>query len=61
MQKWDVFPADDVGLRRIIAHYYFHNQKITSEQARKIAEPWGEWKGLAAYHLVVADLLSLKI
>jgi DNA-3-methyladenine glycosylase II len=59
MQKWDAFPADDVGLRRIIAHYYFKDQKITSEQARQIAEPWGLWKGLAAYYLVVADLLNL--
>jgi DNA-3-methyladenine glycosylase II len=60
MQKWDAFPADDVGLRRIIAHYYCKDQKITSEQARQIGESWGKWKGLAAYHLVVADLLNLK-
>ncbi len=34
MQKWDAFPADDVGLRRIIAHYYCKDQKISSEQAK---------------------------
>ena len=61
MQKWDAFPADDVGLRRIIAHYYCKDQKISSEQARQIAEPWGKWKGLAAYYLVIADMLNLKI
>ena len=61
MQKWDAFPADDVGLRRIIAHYYREDQKIASEQARQIAEPWGKWKGLAAYYLVVADMLNVKV
>ncbi len=59
LQKWDAMPADDIGLRRIISHYYCNDKKITSEQARKISEPWGKWRGLAAYYFVVADLLNL--
>jgi DNA-3-methyladenine glycosylase II len=61
MQKWDAMPADDLGLRRIIAYYYRNGVKITSAEARKIAEPWGKWKGLAAYYLVVADMLELEL
>jgi DNA-3-methyladenine glycosylase II len=60
MQKWNAFPADDLGLRRIVAHYYCENEKITSAQARQIAEPWGEWKGIAAYYLVVAEMLGVE-
>jgi DNA-3-methyladenine glycosylase II len=61
MQKWDALPADDIGLRRIIAQYYCQGEKISSDQVRKIAEIWGKWKGLAAFYLVIADLLGLKL
>jgi DNA-3-methyladenine glycosylase II len=60
LQKWDVFPADDIGLRRIIAHYYFEDKKITSQQMRDIAEPWGKWRGLAAFYFVTAELLNIE-
>ena len=59
LQKWDFMPADDVGLRRIIAHYYCEGKKITSDQARNIAEPWGKWRGLAAFYFIIADLLKI--
>ena len=54
MQKWDALPADDLGLRRTISHYYSHDRKISSEETRRIAQKWGRWKGLAAYYLIVA-------
>jgi DNA-3-methyladenine glycosylase II len=60
MQKWNAFPADDLGLRRVVAHYYCGDEKITSAQARQIAEPWGDWKGIAAYYLVVAEMLGVE-
>jgi DNA-3-methyladenine glycosylase II len=60
MQKWDVLPADDLGLRRVIAHYYCKDEKITSAQARQIAKSWGRWKGIVAYYLVVAEMLGVE-
>ncbi len=61
MRKWDAFPADDVGLRRIISHYYRRGERISNVDARKIAEPWSPWKGLAAYYLVVAEILGVEV
>ncbi len=61
MQKLEAFPADDLGLRRHIAHYYCNDRKISGAEARKIAEPWGSWKGLAAYYLIVADRLGVEL
>ncbi len=58
LQKWDAMPADDVGLRRIISKFYCGGRRISSEEARKIAEPWGKWRGLAAFYFVVADLVK---
>ena len=51
MQKLDAFPADDLGLRRIISNYYCRGKSIKSEEAREIANAWGRWKGLAAFYL----------
>ncbi|MCG7855051.1 MAG: DNA-3-methyladenine glycosylase [Methanoregulaceae archaeon] len=59
MHRLDAFPADDLGLRRAIAQRYHLNEKITAEEARKIAEPWGEWKGLAAFYLLIADQMGI--
>jgi len=59
LNRLDVFPADDLGLRRWVAHYYCNERTITSAQARGIAEQWGKWGGLAGYYLVVAGLLKI--
>ena len=48
MNRLEALPADDLGLRRTISNYYFDGKSIKSAEARKIAENWGEWKGLAA-------------
>ena len=61
MQKWDALPADDLGLKRIIAHYYRNDKQVTSAEARQIAEPWGKWKGLAAFYLVVAEMQGVEV
>ena len=60
MQKLDALPADDLGLRRTISNFYCGGKQITSVEARKIAENWGEWKGLAAYYLIVAEIVGIE-
>jgi DNA-3-methyladenine glycosylase II len=61
MQRLEALPADDLGLRRVIARYYRNGKPIKSPEARKIAENWGKWKGLAAYYLVVADMKDMTL
>jgi DNA-3-methyladenine glycosylase II len=61
MQRLEALPAEDLGLRRIISHYYCGGTRITSAQARQIARDWGRWKGLAAYYLIVADMLGIEV
>ncbi len=58
MQKYEAIPADDLGLRRVISHFYCNDKKITGEQARKISERWGKWKGLASFYLIVAEAIE---
>jgi len=61
MHKLDAFPADDLGLRRHIAHYYCDDRKISGNEAREIAEKWGQWKGLAGYYVIMADRLGMEL
>ena len=59
MQRLEAFPADDLGLRRVISKYYCDGKPIKSAEARNIAEAWGNWKGLAAFYLIVAEVKDI--
>lgn len=61
MNKLDAIPADDLGLRRHISHYYCNDRKISGDDARRIAENWGKWKGLAGFYLIIASRLGVEI
>ena len=61
LQRYDAIPADDLGLRRVIAHFYCHDKKITGDDVRKIAEKWGRWKGLASFYLVMAEAIERRV
>jgi len=60
MQRLDALPADDLGLRRTISRYYCGGKPISSAETRNIAKNWGKWKGLAAYYLIVAEMLGIE-
>ena len=60
MQRLEALPADDLGLRRTISHYYCGGKPITSQEVREIGKRWGKWKGLAAYYLIVAEMLEIE-
>lgn len=57
----DSFLADDIGIRRVISHYYCNDEKISAHKAREIAKNWGKWKGLAAFYLIIAEMQNIKI
>jgi DNA-3-methyladenine glycosylase II len=61
MQRLEALPADDLGLKRVISRYYRDGKVIQSAEARRIAKNWGDWKGLAAYYLVVADMKDIEL
>jgi DNA-3-methyladenine glycosylase II len=61
MNRFDVIPADDLGLKRYVAHHYYNDKKITSQDIRDLATQWGPWKGLVAYYLLEADRIGLEL
>ncbi len=61
LRRLDTLPVDDIGLRRVVSHYYNDDKPISAEVFEDIARGWGKWKGLAVYYLIVANLLSINI
>jgi DNA-3-methyladenine glycosylase II len=61
LRRLEALPADDLGLRRVISRYYRDGKMVKSAEARQIAESWGDWKGLAAYYLVMADTKDITL
>ncbi len=41
LNRVEAIPTDDIGLQRVISHYYGDGSKISSQEARQIAENWG--------------------
>jgi DNA-3-methyladenine glycosylase II len=58
LHRLDSIPADDLGLRRAIGRRYQAGEDLSGDEIRKIADRWGPWKGLAAYYILVADMLG---
>ncbi|MCL5877589.1 MAG: DNA-3-methyladenine glycosylase [Candidatus Bathyarchaeota archaeon] len=61
MQRWDVLPADDFGIRRVISTYYCGGRSIKATEAREIAKGWGTWQGLAAFYLILAEVKGVVV
>jgi DNA-3-methyladenine glycosylase II len=61
MQRLDMFPADDLGIQRVISTYYCSGKSVKAAEAREIAERWGRWKGLAAFYLIVAEIRGIPV
>jgi DNA-3-methyladenine glycosylase II len=61
MHRLEEMPADDIGLRRCIAHYYRSDQKLSANEARQIAKKWGKRRGLAGFYLIIAEHLGIEV
>ncbi len=61
LHRLDYYPGGDLGLRRVISHYYCRDHKVTNEGVRKIVENWGTLKGLAESYLMAAEREKISI
>ena len=61
MQRWDVLPADDFGIKRVISTYYYGGKSIKTSEAQETAKTWGKWQGLAAFYLILAEAKNILV
>jgi DNA-3-methyladenine glycosylase II len=47
----DVFPLDDLGLRKGIYVSYFRGRKVALSTMRKLGERWRPWRSVATWYL----------
>ncbi len=47
----DVFPLDDLGLRRAICLHYNQGIPLEKERLLEISEPWRPWRSVATWYL----------
>ncbi|HDI42569.1 MAG TPA: DNA-3-methyladenine glycosylase 2 family protein [Candidatus Bathyarchaeota archaeon] len=55
LKRWEVVPADDLGIRRAISQFYLGGKTASASDVRKVAENWGQYKWPIAYYLLVAS------
>jgi DNA-3-methyladenine glycosylase II len=49
----DALPTGDVGLQRVLGHYFMHGRRLTAAQLERKLAPFKPFRGLAAYYLAV--------
>jgi DNA-3-methyladenine glycosylase II len=47
----DVFPLDDLGLRKGICHAYFKKRKVSLRTMKMLGETWRPWRSVATWYL----------
>lgn len=60
LHKMDSIPADDIGLQAKLAHFYRKGGRATSEDLRRVAQNWGEYRGLGGYYMIMAHHVGLE-
>jgi DNA-3-methyladenine glycosylase II len=47
----DVFPLDDLGLRKGICYAYFKKRKVSLRTMKRLGETWRPWRSVATWYL----------
>lgn len=51
LRRPDVFPVDDLGLRRAMERAYNKGNPLTRDEMRVIGEPWAPYRTVASWYL----------
>lgn len=51
LKHLDCLPAADVGLQKVIQHFYGLRKRPTDERVQKIARAWRGWRSYATFYL----------
>ena len=51
LMRPDVFPVDDLGLRRAMERQFNEGEPLTKAEMRTLGEPWAPWRSVATWYL----------
>jgi DNA-3-methyladenine glycosylase II len=52
MGRYDVLPANDLGLRAALTKYLNKKERVSEKEVREFLESFGKYKGYAAFYLI---------
>ncbi len=52
MGRYDVLPANDMGLRISVTAYLNEKERVSEQKVRKLFKSFGEYRGYAAFYLI---------
>ncbi len=52
MGRYETLPAADMGLRTSVTNYLREKEKVSEREVRKVLEPFGKYRGYAAFYLI---------
>ncbi len=47
----DVFPVDDIGLQKAVAHHYHAGQRLAPRELRLFGARWEPYRSVATWYL----------
>jgi DNA-3-methyladenine glycosylase II len=47
----DIFPVDDLGLRKAVSLHYFSGDKVTLSELREVGANWAPWRSVGTWYM----------
>lgn len=51
LMRPDIFPVDDIGLRKAVSRHYFSGEKLTLSELREVGENWAPWRSVGTWYM----------
>ena len=51
LMRPDIFPVDDLGLRKAVSLHYFSGETVTLSELREVGENWAPWRSVGTWYM----------
>lgn len=51
LMRPNVFPVDDLGLRKAVSLHYFSGEPVTLSELREVGENWAPWRSVGTWYM----------
>ena len=51
LMRPDIFPVDDLGLRKAVSQHYFSGESVTLSELREVGANWAPWRSVGTWYM----------
>ena len=51
LMRPNIFPVDDLGLRKAVSLHYFSGETVTLSELREVGENWAPWRSVGTWYM----------